>query len=569
MQKLKDYLRHLLWQERAQLRETARVYVVILVCLTSIAVVFGGLYYLLEKFYYGTPRTLAECFYFVWITFSTIGYTDEGFTGGTLIRWITILVGAYLITRFIVLSAHVYARIVVEEVYNLRVIEQMKRQLKQAEGHFLIFGDDRELVNKIIEGLIERGEEVFYISEDEELMKEFKQEYKELKYLNLKAFKVDSLDLLRPEAASGAYLLFIEDEKNILLAALLRGRVLIISRFSGDFASAPRFIRVGVEPISPHFSGGLKMVSTMIRPKVTEFLDRFIFPQSSLLEFRKVPSTEEPEGEFQQVPICKIVDGKMDFNAPPEPGHDMLAIGFRDPQAAKRKLGRLDAADLPLRTNKFLVLGAGLIGSTIIGEVLATRREVMVIEPSEKKVEALQAVHGDKGITFMVGDGTMVDYDVNQFDGVAIATPVDEKNFTIGLDFADTRIHRVVRAIDDDMEHHYRKIGAIPVFVGKVGSERMLREVTNKFANEVLLRMLHQFWRMDEVFITNPGRMADLTEDYNGRVFALCRDKMCYFSVDAGENLQWGDVLLVCGHVDENKKLRFRHRQEEQDGNTG
>jgi len=93
--------------------------------------------------------------------------------------------------------------------------------------------------------------------------------------------------------------------------------------------------------------------------------------------------------------------------------------------------------------------------------------------------------------------------------------------------------------------------------------------VTNKFANEVLLRMLHQFWRMDEVFITNPGRMADLTEDYNGRVFALCRDKMCYFSVDAGENLQWGDVLLVCGHVDENKKLRFRHRQEEQDGNTG
>ena len=127
MQKFKEYIRHLVWQERAQVRETGRVFVVILVCLTSIVLVFGALFYFLENFYYSTPKTLVECFYFVWITFATIGYTDEGFTGGSLIRVFTILVGAYLITRFIVLSAHVYARIVVEEVYNLRVIEAGQR----------------------------------------------------------------------------------------------------------------------------------------------------------------------------------------------------------------------------------------------------------------------------------------------------------------------------------------------------------------------------------------------------------------------------------------------------------
>ncbi|MBN2290068.1 MAG: potassium channel protein [Candidatus Glassbacteria bacterium] len=562
MQKLMEYLRHLFWQERAQLRETAKVYVVILVCLASVVLIFGAVYYFLTRFY-GVEKSLVECFYFVWITFSTIGYTDEGFTSGSLIRAFTILVGAYLITRYIVLSAHVYARIVVEEVYKLRVVEQMKKQLKQAEGHFLIFGDDKELVNKIIQGLLKRGVEVYFVSEDEGLVEEFSQMYKNLKYIKTKVFKEDTLDMLRPEDASNAYLLYVEDEKNILLAALLKGRIQVISRFSGDFAAVPRFEWVGVQPISPHFSGGLKMVSTMIRPKVTEFLDKFVFPERALLEFRKVPAGEEQEAGIQRVPLCGIVNGKMDFNLPPNPENEMLAISFRDPLTANRKLGKLSAADLPVRTDKFLILGAGLIGATVLGEARATRREVMIIEPNEKKIEAMRAIHGEMGITYVVGDGTSVEYDVNQFDGVAIATPVDEKNFTIGLDFADTRVHRVVRAIDDDMDLHYRKIGAIPVFVGQVGSERMLREVTNKFANEVLLRMLQQFWRMDQAFITRPGSMAELKELYTGRIIALCRDNTCYFGVEDNESLQWGDTLLICGHVDENRKLRIYHRQEE------
>jgi len=562
VEKLKEYIRHLFWQERAQLRETARVYVVILVCLVSIVLIFGCIYYFLSRLY-GIEKTLVECFYFVWITFSTIGYTDEGFTDGSLIRAFTILVGAYLITRYIVLSAHVYARIVVEEVYKLRVIEQMKKQLKQAEGHFLIFGDDHELINKIIQGLLNRDEEVYFVSENEEMINDFSQTYKHLKHLKTKVFKEDTLDLLRPEKARNAYLLFVEDEKNILLSALLQGRVQAISRFSGDFTAVPRFKRLGVEPISPHFSGGLKMVSTMIRPKVTEFLDRFVFPERSLLEFRKTLYEEDRVKEMVDVPLCRVVDGKMDFTAAPEPGQEMLAIGFRDPLATVRKLGQLTAPDLPVRTDKFLVLGAGFIGATILGEVRATRRAVTVIEPNEKKIENLRAIHGEAGITYMVGDGTTVEYDVGDFDGVAIATPVDEKNFTIGLDFADSRVHRVVRAIDDDMDLHYRKIGAIPVFVGQVGSERMLREVTNRFANEVLLRMLQQFWRMDEVFISRPGKLADLTQKYPDRIIALCRDKMCFFGTDSEENLRWGDVLIVCGHVKNNKKLRISQRLED------
>ncbi|MEA2062624.1 MAG: hypothetical protein U9P14_02895, partial [Gemmatimonadota bacterium] len=265
MEKLKSYFRNLFLHEQAQSKEALRVYVVFLLAISIVVVFFGVIYYLLQGFLLDTEKTLIECFYFIWITFSSIGYTDEGFTGSGLVRVITIFVGAYLITRYIVLSAHVYARTVVEEVYKTRVADRMRKRLEKVNEHFLIFGDDRELINKIIQGLLNRGDKVYFISENEELISEFEHQYKEMMYLKTKVFKKDSIDMLRPEAASLAYLLYNDDDKNVLLGALLQGRVRAISRFSGDFSVVPRFERVDVHPISPHFSGGLKMVSTMIR----------------------------------------------------------------------------------------------------------------------------------------------------------------------------------------------------------------------------------------------------------------------------------------------------------------
>ncbi|HUU28886.1 MAG TPA: NAD-binding protein [archaeon] len=522
--------------------------------------IFGMAYYLLERFQ-GTPRTLIECLYFVWITMASIGYTDEGFTGGTFIRLVTIIVGIYLVTRFIILSAHIYARVVVEEVYNLKVLNEMRKSLERAEGHFIIFGDDRELINKIIQGLVEQHD-VYLVSEDIKLLQEFKDMYKALKYIVAKPSSAETVDLLRPEAAKCAYLLYLEDERNVLLAAMLENRVRVISTFSGDFSHIQRFRRVGVEPISPHFSGGLKMVSVMIRPKSTDFLDRFLFPVDGLLEFRVMPK-RIAEGGWQYVPLAQVVDGKIRFDASSNEGTKVLAIGFKDPLSAVRKLGRLEAPDLPVRTDKFLVLGGGTIGNTIIEELIATRREIIIVEPVAAKIDSLQKRFGKDGLEFHLGTGLGKDYSLEQFDAVAICTPYDEKNFALGLDFVDTPLLRIVRAVDDDMEFHYRRIGAIPVFVGKVGSDRMLREVTNKYVNEVLHQMLTQSYRIDQVFITKTCTLRELKENFPIRAIALCRENNCFFGVEDEEELQDGDTLIVCGHVDLNKSLRIHHRLED------
>ena len=553
---LKNYLRDLLWHERAQLRETMRVFTVFLFSVLIVVTLFGLLYYGILRVL-GEPLSLVECCYFVWITFATIGYGDTGFTGTALIRVITILVGVFLTMRFIILAAHVYARVVVEEVYNLRVIKQMKKSLETAEGHFLIFGDDHELINKIIEGLVGNNE-VFMVSEDTALLQEFKEQYKALKYLIAKPSSAETVDLLRPEVARCAYLLFREDEKNILLSAMLEKRVRVISSFSGNFTSVPRFKKVGVVPISPHFSGGLKIVSTMIRPQMTEFLDNFIFPQTSLLEFKTIPY-EETESAWYYAILASKVDGEMVFGNTGAPGEEVVVIGFRDPSSASKKLGSFKSQELPLTTDRFLVIGGGTIGATVVSELHATKRGVLLIDSAVEEVERIRAQFSGEGVEYLVGDALSSNIDIDTFDGVAICTPVDEKNFTIGLDYIGHRIIRVVRAVDEDMEFHYKRIGAIPVFVGRVGSGRMLREVTNQFANEGLRGMLIQNFRLDQIYLSRPCVLADLTAEFGVQAIAVCRAGAFFFGPEASEELQAGDTLIFCGSVDANKKLRMKH----------
>jgi Trk K+ transport system NAD-binding subunit len=297
-------------------------------------------------------------------------------------------------------------------------VEKMKEQLHHAEGHFLIFGNDRELAYKIIEGLLSRGEEVYYAGEDEEIIQDFRHEYNQLKFIKTKIFKADAMDELRPDKAACAYLLFDRDEPNILLAAMLEGRVNRVGRFSGNPNSYTRFRRVGVEPISPHFSGGLKMVSTMIRPVATEFLGRYVLPERSLLEFRNEKYVKPAEnGTVHGIPICRTTDGILNFDEAPVEGETALILSFRDISSVSRKLGNGVAATLRIRHDRFLILGGGIIGATVLGEVHATRRGAMIIEPHRDKLRELKHNYGEDGIVYHVGEGGSAEYNVRNSTG--------------------------------------------------------------------------------------------------------------------------------------------------------
>ncbi len=556
LKKFYRFLRHLYWQEQAQLRETSRVFVLAIGSVAIVIMLFGLVFFFLERAI-GEQRTLVECLYFTWITFAGIGYSNEGFYQNDLVRLVTILAGVYLITRFIVLSANIYARTVVEQVREIKLDQEMRKTLEKVQGHFLVFGDDRELLDNIVHGLIDRHQ-VFLVGDNRELLKDYHKRYPELKFIVAKPHSAETMELVRPQAAQAAYLLFREDERNLLLGAMLEGRVRVISTFSGDFSVIHRFRRVGVEPISPHFSGGLKIVSTLVRPQATAFLDRFVFPDQSVLEFRRVAPARAQEDPLL-VPIGALAGGELHCGAAPTEGQELLALGFRDPARRERELGRLELPALPHRTDRFLVLGGGIIGSAVLSELLETCREAVVIDPDRSKLAALRQRFGDRGITCLQGAGLPGEYEQERFDGVAIATPVDQRNFAIGLDFIGSELLRVARAVDGDMEQHYLRIGALPVFIGRVGANRMLREVTNKYANKVLRMMLEQGFRMDQVCLSGPATVGELRQEFGAEPVALVRERVCRFGLAPEEELRRDDTLIVFGGIEQNKRLRLAH----------
>jgi Trk K+ transport system NAD-binding subunit len=219
----------------------------------------------------------------------------------------------------------------------------------------------------------------------------------------------------------------------------------------------------------------------------------------------------------------------------------------------------MESPSLPQRNDKFLVLGGGMIGGTIVAELDATLRRAVVIEPSPEKLEKMRKRFGEQRVEYVEGDALFREFDVDEFDGVSVCTPVDEKNFAIGLDFIGHDLVRVIRAVDEDMEFHYRRMCATPVFVGRVGSGRMLREVTNQFANRVLQDMLTQNFRLDQVQIKDGCTPSALAADFEVIPIALCRESQCYFAPESAEPLQSGDTLIFCGHVESNRKLRMAH----------
>ena len=530
--KLKSWIKELMMHERAQISETNKIYGLFLFSVGVMVCTFGGACYLLQR-YLGTGQSLVECLYFVWITLATIGYSDQGFTGSTLLRWATMIGGSYLIVRFIVLAAHVYARTVVDEVYSLGLMREMRRCLTKAQGHFLVFGDDRELMGQIIGGLLER-QEVYLVSDDEKLIEDLKSTFPALKYLKAKPFKAETVDELRPEAAASAYLLYLDDAKDILLAAMLRDRVQVISMFSGNPAALPRFKQVGVTPISPYVMGALKVVSSMIRPQVTDFLDRYVFSDTAPLEFSIRPNGGSGQSG-KCIPICAVDDGNIDFSSPSAQDQPALVIGFKPGTPPQRALGPIGGPRLHVKTDKFLVIGEGVIAKTVINELELTQRKITRHDsPSD-------AESPDER---------------DEFDGVALCTPEDDQNFTSALDFVDSRTLQVVRTMDEDMKPHYDQIGAIPVSIGQVGAGNMLREGTNRFLNEVLRTMVSQSYRFDQAVIATTTTLGAFEAEFGLRVIAFCRKNTCRILSGVEEELKQGDTVIICGHVDANRKCR-------------
>ncbi len=342
-----------------------------------VLVIFGSLgFYLLGKFYLphvmpGAHWTFLDCVYMMLITVTTTGY------GEVLSNMNDPVVRVYT-TTMLVLGLVSYVHIVssmttffVEGAFfQISQRRKMLKKINQIRDHIIVCGLGSEGVHIVRELMITKWPLVVVEIEEEVISAEIEelQEVGELLYIQGDALDEKILQQAGIERAYGLMSALPTDKDNLFVTITARqmNKDLRIVSKAIDVSTSERMKIAGADTVvSTSFIGGLRMVSEMIRPQVTEFLDLMLRDKKRNLRLEEValPSNSELVGS-------SLSDANI-F----EEGR-LMVLAIKDPEEGSYLYG--PAADFQLRGGMILV---------VMGEpsrVAALRKRVTglcVVEP--------------------------------------------------------------------------------------------------------------------------------------------------------------------------------------------
>ena len=154
----------------------------------------------------------------------------------------------------------------------------------------------------------------------------------------------------------------------------------------------------------------------------------------------------------------------------------------------------------------YIVCGMGETALTIIKELLLTKRDFVVVEPSDERIDKLMSL-GD--LLFLQGDPTedevLISAGIKKAKGVILSLPSDEANLFVSITARSLNpgIRIVAKGIDIKSHSKMRKAGAdavvSPAFIGgmRMVSE-MIRPAVVTFL-DMMLRERDRILRFEEV----------------------------------------------------------------------
>jgi len=293
-------------------------------------------------FYVGAdPQpTLQDALHMTLITITTIGYgevvplnalSEQIFAGmlgiagfGTLTFLFTSLTVFFLETDL---------------DYTLRR-RRMEQQIKKLRGHYIICGFGR-VGRNIAEELYSTGRDFVAIDPDESNFEISRERFPGLLYLHGDASDDDLMLGADIGDARGIFAVTGDDGKNIMItltAKQLNPRVHVVARCH-ELRNAEKLKRAGAKNVvSPDFTGGMRLASTMIRPHVVSFFEEMLRTEHRLrLEEVQIPESFKPrpfsrlERRTPNFVLLAVRSGtEWHFNPSPdfqlEPGHIVIAM---------------------------------------------------------------------------------------------------------------------------------------------------------------------------------------------------------------------------------------------------
>ena len=277
---------------------------------------------------------LSDSIYMTMMTITTVGYNEVvplNTLGERLFAGFFAIAGFGTITFLFTSLATFFLESDLD--YSLRR-RRMEKAIKKLSGHYIICGFGRVGCNVAHEMLHTKRKFVAVDMDEDRLIGQL-EHFPELLYLNGDASDDELLVAADIGDAAGVFAVTGDDSLNLMIvitARQLNPRVRIVARCH-EIRNAQKMKKAGADVvISPDFTGGTRIASSMIRPHVVHFLDEMLRSEQKI-RLEELPLEKHHRlcsiGELRErCPDCVMVALKSGAEFMFNPGPDaMLKAG--------------------------------------------------------------------------------------------------------------------------------------------------------------------------------------------------------------------------------------------------
>ena len=237
--------------------------------------------------------TLSDCAYMTVITVSTVGFGELGHmheVPGAREITITLIVSGVGTLAYV--QGNLTALLVEGVIGQALRRNRMRKNIEALKGHIVVAGAG-STGRHVIEELHMTRTPFVVIDRDKVHLDKMSEEITEGKMLYIHGDATDDHTLVAANiaAAKGVVAALTHDKDNLfvtLSARSLNAQARIVAKIVDDH-SAPKMLKAGAtSTVNPTMIGGRRMVSELIRPEVTEFLDMMMRDKDKALRLSEV-----------------------------------------------------------------------------------------------------------------------------------------------------------------------------------------------------------------------------------------------------------------------------------------
>ena len=263
----------------------------------------------------GAGTSVVDALYMTFITVATIGYGEiidmTGKPGARIFTMFIAFVGIGVTTYIFSIFT---AFIVAGEMNQALRRRKMLKRISQLSGHYIVCGAGRVGANVAHE--LDKTERPYVVLDiDPAQIAAHAQRHPDAIYVLGDGTEDELLEQVGVRRAAGVFAVTGDDSRNLVITLSckqLNPACRVVARCH-EVNYFSKMERVGADAIvSPDFTGGMRIVSSMIRPQVVSFLDEMLRSDDNV--------------RVEQVTVKAGAPAAIETFAPPSPEYIVLAV---------------------------------------------------------------------------------------------------------------------------------------------------------------------------------------------------------------------------------------------------